>query len=151
MATFSDRMIAKYGAKRWAGMNAEVNAYQNQEMVVIKGSDLLNHSVTALLMTGNSYTGELDKIAEEKAEEVKLTSEKTRKVINFHSPAVLEAVKMIGFSNEITLEGIVKDFENTLTYEKVRVSDKWLQSVKKAILNHFTGDEIEAAMAKDFN
>ena len=66
MATFSDRMIAKYGAKRWAGMNAEVDAYQNREMVTITGADLLNHSVTALVMTGNSYTGELDKITAEK-------------------------------------------------------------------------------------
>ena len=66
MATFSEKMIAKYGEQRWAEMNAKVDAYQNREMVTITGADLLNHSVTALVMTGNSYTGELDKITADK-------------------------------------------------------------------------------------
>lgn len=66
MATFSEKMIAKYGEKRWADMNAKADAYQNRELVTITGADLLNHSVTALIMTGNSYTGELDKITADK-------------------------------------------------------------------------------------
>lgn len=149
MATFSEKMIAKYGEKRWAEMNAKVDAYQNREVVTITGADLLNHSVTALIMTGNSYTGELDKITADKKTEVMLTTDKTRKVINFHSPAILEAVKMVGHS-ELTLEGIARDFENALKFEKVKVSDEWLKNVKFAIINHWLIDDIEAALAASF-
>lgn len=150
MATFSEKMIAKYGKQRWAEMNAKVDAYQNREMVTITGADLLNHSVTALVMTGNSYTGELDKItAEKKAEDV-LTTEKTRKIIDFLSPSVMEAITMVGRGGEITLESIARDFENTLALENTKVSNEWLQSVKNAILNHFMVDDVEAAISKDF-
>lgn len=149
MATFSERMIAKYGETRWAEMSAKVDAYQNREMVTITGADLLNHSVTALVMTGNSYTGELDKITADKKAEVMLTTDKTRKIINFHSPAILEAVKMIGH-NDFTLEGIAKDFENTLKFENVIVCDEWLKNVKFAIINHWLIDDIEAALAANF-
>ena len=61
--TFSEKMISKYGAARWEEMKKEANKHDKEDMVVIRGSDLLNHSVTALIMTGNSYDGELDKIA----------------------------------------------------------------------------------------
>lgn len=151
MATFSERMIAKYGAERWAEMNAEVDAYQNREMVTITGADLLNHSVTALIMTGNSYTGELDKITADKKAEAMSATDKTRKIIDFLAPSVLEAIAMVGRGGEITLESIVRDFENTLTLENAKVPNEWLQAVKNAILNHFMVDDVEAALAKDFN
>ena len=54
--TFSERMIAKFGAKRWEEMKAKHEEQKNQEMVVITGVDLLNHSVANYIMTGNSLS-----------------------------------------------------------------------------------------------
>lgn len=54
--TFSEKMIAKFGAKRWEEMQAEHEARKSQEMVVITGIDLLNHSIANYIMTGNSLS-----------------------------------------------------------------------------------------------
>lgn len=54
--TFSERMIAKYGQKRWEEMQAEQKAYENREMVTITGLDKLNHSVANYVMTGDSLS-----------------------------------------------------------------------------------------------
>lgn len=51
---FTEKMIAKFGAKRWEEMKAEHEARKNQEMVVITGVDLINHSWANYVMTGNS-------------------------------------------------------------------------------------------------
>lgn len=53
--TFSERMILKFGAKRWEEMKKAHEENKNQEMVVIRGTDLLNHTVANYIMTGNSY------------------------------------------------------------------------------------------------
>lgn len=53
---FNEKMIAKFGAKRWEEMQARNEASKNQEMVTIKGTDLLNHSVANYIMTGNSLS-----------------------------------------------------------------------------------------------
>lgn len=52
---FEQRMIAKFGAKRWEEMKKEHEEKKNEEMVVITGTDLLNHSVTDYIISGNSY------------------------------------------------------------------------------------------------
>ncbi|URC22248.1 hypothetical protein CHUUTOTORO_01630 [Serratia phage vB_SmaM-ChuuTotoro] len=54
--TFTERMINKFGAKRWEEMQAEHEAKKGQEMVTITGLDLLNHSVANYVMTGNSLS-----------------------------------------------------------------------------------------------
>ena len=53
-------MIKKYGEAKWAEMVSKSN--RKNEVVIIKGSDLLNHSLASLIMTGTSYDGALDKI-----------------------------------------------------------------------------------------
>ena len=60
MNNFSSRMIKKYGEAKWAEMVSKSN--RKNEVVIIKGSDLLNHSLASLIMTGTSYDGALDKI-----------------------------------------------------------------------------------------
>lgn len=69
----------------------------------------------------------------------------TKAVIAFHSPAVLEAISMVG-STSFTLAGIADDFSATLKREGAQVSDEWLAKVRTAILNHFMIDEVEAAL-----
>lgn len=54
--TFTERMISKFGAKRWEEMQTEHEAKKSQEMVTITGLDLLNHSVANYVMTGNSLS-----------------------------------------------------------------------------------------------
>lgn len=53
---FNDRMIAKFGAKRWAEMLAEQEARKAEPKVVITGMDLLNHSWVNYVTTGNSLS-----------------------------------------------------------------------------------------------
>ena len=48
-------MVAKFGAKRWEEMKKEHEERKNEEMVVITGTDLLNHSVTNYIISGKSY------------------------------------------------------------------------------------------------
>lgn len=60
MNTFSSRMIQKYGEAKWAEMVSKAN--RQNDVVVIKYSDMLNHNVASLVMTGDSYDGALDKI-----------------------------------------------------------------------------------------
>lgn len=52
---FEQRMIAKFGVKRWEEMKKEHEEKKTEEMVVITGTDLLNHSVTNYIISGNSY------------------------------------------------------------------------------------------------
>ncbi len=52
---FEQRMITKFGAKRWEEMKKSMKKRKNEEMVVITGTDLLNHSVTNYIISGNSY------------------------------------------------------------------------------------------------
>ncbi|WMI36756.1 hypothetical protein [Salmonella phage SUT_S820] len=52
---FEQRMITKFGAKRWGEMKKEHEEKKNEEMVVITGTDLLNHSVTNYIISDNSY------------------------------------------------------------------------------------------------
>lgn len=54
--TFSEKMAAKFGAKRWEEIQAKHEEKKKQEMVVITGVDLLNHSVANYIMTGNSLS-----------------------------------------------------------------------------------------------
>ncbi|BBK09122.1 hypothetical protein [Klebsiella phage 05F01] len=54
--TFSEKMIAKFGAKRWEEMQKEREDRKSEPKVIITGIDLLNHSVTNYIMTGNSLS-----------------------------------------------------------------------------------------------